>query len=213
MKQPVALTIAGSDSCAGAGLQADLRVFAALGVSGVSVVAAVTAQNAKRVRAVLDACTSLEGPYRLLIGGEFSTPEYETALAPRFESDRVIRRPYLDDAAFERVLGATDIGVNLRFPSAGETSGLVMRMMSLGKPVLVTGSDESSAFPDNAVIRVDSGEAETEMLRAYLQWLIEEPEIRARIGQSAAAHVNGVHSLSSVAERYGEILRHSTTET
>ena len=52
MKQPVALTIAGSDSCGGAGLQADLRVFAALGVSGVSVVAAVTAQDAKRVRAV-----------------------------------------------------------------------------------------------------------------------------------------------------------------
>jgi hydroxymethylpyrimidine kinase/phosphomethylpyrimidine kinase len=48
----VALTIAGSDSCGGAGLQADLRVFAALGVRGVSVVAAVTAQNAKRVRAV-----------------------------------------------------------------------------------------------------------------------------------------------------------------
>ena len=52
MKHPVALTIAGSDSCGGAGLQADLRVFAALGVRGVSVVAAVTAQNAKRVRAV-----------------------------------------------------------------------------------------------------------------------------------------------------------------
>jgi hydroxymethylpyrimidine kinase/phosphomethylpyrimidine kinase len=52
MKQPVALTIAGSDSCGGAGLQADLRVFAALGVRGVSVVAAVTAQSPKRVLAV-----------------------------------------------------------------------------------------------------------------------------------------------------------------
>jgi hydroxymethylpyrimidine/phosphomethylpyrimidine kinase len=52
MKHPVALTIAGSDSCGGAGLQADLRVFAALGARGVSVVAAVTAQSPKRVRAV-----------------------------------------------------------------------------------------------------------------------------------------------------------------
>lgn len=167
---------------------------------------------AKRVRAVLDACASLDGPYRLLIGGEFSTPEYEAALAPRFESDRIIRRPYLDDTAFERVLGATDIGVNLRFPSAGETSGLVMRMMSLGKPVLVTGNDatgndENAAFPDDAVIRVDPGEAETDMLRSYLRWLIEEPAVRARIGQNAAAHVNSVHSLWSVAARYGEILR------
>ena len=162
---------------------------------------------AKRVRAVLDACDSLKGPWRLLIGGEFSTPEYESALAPRFDSVRVIRRPYLGDAAFERVLDATDIGVNLRFPSAGETSGLIMRMMSHCKPVLVTGNEENAALPDDAVIRVDPGEAETEMLRAYLHWLIEEPEVRTRIGQNAAAHVNEVHSLSSVTARYGQILR------
>jgi hydroxymethylpyrimidine/phosphomethylpyrimidine kinase len=50
---PVALTVAGSDSIAGAGLQADLKTFAALGVYGVTAVSAVTAQSTLAVSDIL----------------------------------------------------------------------------------------------------------------------------------------------------------------
>src|ERR1700692_1928995 len=50
----IAVTIAGSDSGGGAGIQADLKTFSALGVYGASVIAALTAQNTKGVSAILE---------------------------------------------------------------------------------------------------------------------------------------------------------------
>src|SRR6478736_10002404 len=49
---PIAVTIAGSDSSGGAGIQADLKTFAALGVYGASVITALTAQNTKGVSGI-----------------------------------------------------------------------------------------------------------------------------------------------------------------
>ena len=52
MTVPIALTIAGSDSSGGAGIQADLKTFAALGVYGASVITALTAQNTQGVAGI-----------------------------------------------------------------------------------------------------------------------------------------------------------------
>ena len=50
---PCAITIAGSDSCGGAGVEADLKTFAALGVFGTCAITAVTAQNTQGVYDIL----------------------------------------------------------------------------------------------------------------------------------------------------------------
>lgn len=52
-KTPIAMTIAGSDSGGGAGIQADLKTFSALGVYGCSAISSLTAQNTQGVQAVL----------------------------------------------------------------------------------------------------------------------------------------------------------------
>src|SRR5436190_10791366 len=58
-RRPVAMTIAGSDSGGGAGIQADLKTFQALGVYGASAITAITAQNTLGVRAVHEIPTTV----------------------------------------------------------------------------------------------------------------------------------------------------------
>ena len=58
-RQPISWTIAASDSGAGAGIQADIKTFADLGVYGCSAVTAITAQNTRGVKHVEPMTTSL----------------------------------------------------------------------------------------------------------------------------------------------------------
>ena len=80
MKMPVALTIAGSDSGGGAGIQADLKTFAVLGVHGTSAITVITAQDTTGVTAILELPTSLIREQIAVVVGDIGVQAAKTGM-------------------------------------------------------------------------------------------------------------------------------------
>jgi hydroxymethylpyrimidine/phosphomethylpyrimidine kinase len=77
---PVALTIAGSDSSGGAGIQDDLKTFTALGVYGASVLTALTAQNTRGVEAILAVPPEFVGQQIAAVAGDLTVAATKTGM-------------------------------------------------------------------------------------------------------------------------------------
>jgi hydroxymethylpyrimidine/phosphomethylpyrimidine kinase len=84
------LTIAGSDSGGGAGIQADIKTFCAHGVFGMSVITAVTAQNTQRVIAVQDISPDVIGKQIDAVFEDMGTDAVKIGMVSRIDSIRVI---------------------------------------------------------------------------------------------------------------------------
>ena len=146
-------------------------------------------------------------PAALLVAGEFASTDLARALEPCLKQDGLIRAGYLADRDFHRYAAAVDACINLRHPAAGETSGIAVRLMGLGKPVIMTAGRETSRFPEGACVRIDAGPAEEEMLAEVMIWLARYPGHARAIGHNAAAHIHEFHDLDRVADMYWECLQ------
>src|SRR6266404_527266 len=117
MRTPIAVTIAGSDSGGGAGIQADLKTFSALGVYGASVIAALTAQNTKGVAAIhevppafvaqqIDAVFSdlAVGAVKIGMLGNAATIEAVAAGLDRYDQRNVVLDPVMIAASGDRLI-------------------------------------------------------------------------------------------------------------
>jgi len=126
MTIPIALTIAGSDSSGGAGIQADLKTFAALGVYGASVITALTAQDTRGVRGIhavpapfvtaqIDAVFGDLDVKAVKIGmvGEGATIEAIAAALVRWKVAHVVLDPVMVASSGDRLLPA-DALIGLR---------------------------------------------------------------------------------------------------
>ena len=141
----------------------------------------------------------------LLVAGDFVSSDYALAMEPELRGGRIIRAPFLTEDEFWLHAHAVDACINLRYPTAGETSGIAIRLMGAGKPVIVSAGPEASQFPDEACLRVDTGVCEREMLAAYMLWLQRAPASAQRMGECARNHITKAHDGGRVAARLAEL--------
>jgi glycosyltransferase involved in cell wall biosynthesis len=116
--------------------------------------------------------------------------------------DGVLRLDYQDESDLWGVLADCDVSVSLRRPTMGETSGMAIRALSLGKPLVVSDAGWFSELPDSAVAKVPVDEYEVATLAATLERLAEDTGLRERMGSAALDHARREHDLDRVADLY-----------
>ncbi len=146
---------------------------------------------------------------KLLVQGAFASSDLERAMTPLLQNHpRILRIGHLSEPDFWRWAAAADVCINLRFPSAAETSGIAIRMMGVAKPVIFSAGEETSRYPENVCLRVDPGRLEESMLADYLRWLAAGREAAEEIGRRAAAHITREHAIATVAVKYWNALKY-----
>jgi glycosyltransferase involved in cell wall biosynthesis len=166
-------------------------------------------RESKRLISVLDAFAEVHRELpgtALLVAGQFVSSDLERAVAPLVTAPGIVRLPYLAERDFWLAARAVDACVNLRYPAAGETSGIAIRLMGIGKPVLISQTPESERFPEDACIRVPPGLGERDSLRQYMILLTSMHEVARAIGQRAAEHVQTRHRVNQAGEQYWNLL-------
>lgn len=163
----------------------------------------------KRLPSLVDALdrTGNSFPFKLLIVGEGEDSRLKEQILKRGIEHKVIRAGFVGDDDFRRYLAVTDIVLNLRYPSMGETSATLIQAFSQAKPCIVTDHAWFSELPDDCVRKVANDKREVADLAKSLLELSADPVAREQLGKRARAYVDLHCSPQIVARDYLEVVR------
>jgi glycosyltransferase involved in cell wall biosynthesis len=160
-------------------------------------------RDTKRIGPVRRAAGRAGHPIRLVLSGPNTLGEWEASepLEP------VVRLPPLAEPEFSTALAAMDLGICLRHPSAGETSGLAIRFLSLGVPVLISDRADRIGLPCGITVPAGAGE-ELHLVEVF-RWAAANRAELQRLGRAGRDAIWEHHDPQRVAERLAEVLRSS----
>ena len=123
------------------------------------------------------------------------------------KNKKVVIKGYLPLEELEALICASDICINLRYPTMGESSAMLLRMMNYGKPVLVTNFGSYSEIPDYCVLKIDPDIDEKEAVKRYVGALIDDEDFRLSLGKEAREYVQNECSIERCASEYASFIR------
>jgi glycosyltransferase involved in cell wall biosynthesis len=157
----------------------------------------------KRIPELLEAFASLRrerpGAKLLLVGAAGERFDVQRRLERLGLTEGVERMDYVPEDRMWSLMAACDVLVNLRYPTMGETSGSVIRALSLGKALVVSDVGWFAELPDDAVLKVPIDEHEVSTIQAAVGVAADHATV---LGAAARAYVEREHDLGSVADAY-----------
>ena len=161
----------------------------------------------KRIPELLEAFAAFRrdrpGARLLLVGAAGERFDVQRRLERLGLTEGVTRLDYVPEEGLWSLMAACDALVNLRYPTMGETSGSVIRALSLGKPLIVSDVGWFHELPDDVVLKVPVDEFEIDVLNAALGVAVDHG---SQLGAAARAYVTRYHDLNGVADAYVEAL-------
>ncbi|HEX5716963.1 MAG TPA: glycosyltransferase family 4 protein [Thermoanaerobaculia bacterium] len=150
----------------------------------------------------------LERTHLLIVGEASKGLELEEEARRAGVADRVHVLGFIPFEDFEAAIAAVDLCLNLRYPTAGETSASLLRVLAAGRPAIVSDYAQFADLPHDAVIRVPlGGEEEPGELAALLRDLLANPERLRTMGDAAREYVRVRHDPARSAEAVVEACR------
>lgn len=144
---------------------------------------------------------------RLLLAGDVPDQIWLDGVLERARvTDRTVVAGRLSPHDFEAAMEIANVVVQLRYPTARETSAAVLRVMAQGRPVVISDLANQSEIPDDTVIRVDLTDEEGALARA-LDDLSRNPERAQAMGERARAFAAKNHSDQQTLETYERLLK------
>ena len=120
--------------------------------------------------------------------------------------DNVRRLGYLPEASVPDLLAAADVVVNLRYPTAGETSASLLRILAAGKAVVVTRAGAMQEVPPGACVHIAADAAEEDLLAEVMLRLLEDAPLRQGMEAAARRFIERAHTLPHAARAYLDII-------